>query len=324
MGTLDLWNNGATKKAILDFVNQVTTVGSKNFVPPKERIAVFDNDGTLWCEKPLPIQADFMLRKVAEMAKKDPELTKLQPWKAVTDKDYEWLQNVIVKHYQGDDSDLKQMSKALLEAFQDLTIEEFAKESSLFFKSATHPIFKRLYTECTYLPMQELLHLLEDKGFTIYIVSGGGRDFVRTISENIYNVPPERVIGSSVSLKFQEQDDKAQIIHMPALDIFDDGPAKPVRIWSRVGRRPIFAVGNANGDIPMLKFAKHPRYQSLALYIDHDDKDREFSYNKEASALTLEGQKHSWVKISMKQDWKTIFATQSSSTEKETTTNPNH
>jgi phosphoglycolate phosphatase-like HAD superfamily hydrolase len=237
------WNNGAAKRAILDFVTRITRQGSPDFVPPEARIAVFDNDGTLWCEKPSPIQADFLFRRLAVMAENDPGLRAHQPWKAVVEKDYQWLGDAITKHYKGDDSDLKVMAGGLLKAYEGATIEEFESTAEEFFRSAQHPLLKRPYLECAYEPMVELLGYLEANGFTNYIASGGGRDFMRAITQDLYGIPPERVIGSTVALAYRDDGDVGNVIHKAELDIFDDGPAKPVRIWSRIGRRPIFAAG---------------------------------------------------------------------------------
>jgi phosphoglycolate phosphatase-like HAD superfamily hydrolase len=304
---LPSWREGASKRAILNFVSLITQTGATDYVPPEARVAVFDNDGTLWCEKPLPIQADFLLRKIGEMTKEDPSLKSRQPWKAVVEKDYTWLSGAITHHYQGDDRDLNEMAEGLLEAYEGSTIEEFEVKASEFLRSAQHPTLRRSYLQCTYQPMVELLKLLEANGFSNYIASGGGRDFMRPVTQSLYGVPPERVIGSSVSLKFEDQDEYTEIVHRPDLDIFDDGPTKPLHIWSRIGRRPIFAAGNSNGDIQMLRFCAHPSRPSMSLLIDHDDADREFSYQTGAEkALELAHQK-GWVVASIERDWEKVF-----------------
>lgn len=308
MANLILWNDSKPKSDILSFIERITTKSSPDFVPVADRIAVFDNDGTLWCEKPLPVQADFIFRRLGEMTEKDSSLVKLQPWKAISKKDHKWLGDVITKHYQGDDSDLKQMSAGILKAFQNITVEEYAEKAKEFFQHSTHPVYHRPYNECAYPAMIELLDFLESHGFTNFIVSGGGRDFVRVISEKTYGIPPERIIGSSVALKFEEKNGTGDIIHIPALDVFDDGAAKPVHIWNRIGKRPILSVGNANGDIPMLKFCQHPRYPSLIMIVDHDDESREFKYNLQSDLLLEDAKRFSWTKISMKEDWKRIFS----------------
>lgn len=305
---LPSWNDGPVRQALLEFVTRVTTAGGPDFVAPEERIAVFDNDGTLWCEKPLPIQADFLFRRLAVMAEADPSLRDKQPWKAVVEQDYAWLGGAIDKHYAGDDSDLNQMAGGLLQAYAGATVEDFAATSAGFLTTAQHPQLGRPYLACAYQPMIELLELLEANGFTSYIVSGGGRDFMRPVTEDLYGVPPERVIGSTVALEYRDEDEFSTIIHKPDLDIFDDGPAKPVRVWSRVGRRPILAGGNSNGDIAMLRFAGHPSRPSLSLLLNHDDEQREYAYQKGAEASLERAAKDGWTVVSMKNDWATVFS----------------
>jgi phosphoserine phosphatase len=301
------WNDGKTKEAILRFVAQVTDESSASFVPPEARVAAFDNDGTLWCEKPLPIQADFLLRRVGEMVAQDPSLRTRQPWKAVFEQDHAWLSGVITKHYQGDDSDLKQMAVGLLRAYEGVTVEAFESAASEFLHSAQHPTLARPYLACAFAPMVELLRYLEAAGFTNFIASGGGRDFMRPITREIYGILPDRVIGSSVALEYREDGDTGTVVRKPELDIFDDGPAKPVRIWSRAGCRPIFAAGNSNGDIEMLTFASHPSRPSLSLLVNHDDAAREFDYQAGAEKSLEVAVKRGWTVVSVKDDWQTVF-----------------
>jgi phosphoserine phosphatase len=302
------WNDGKAKEAILRFVAQVTDASSATFVPPEARVAVFDNDGTLWCEKPMPIQADFLFRRIGEMAEKDPALRSRQPWKAVVEKDYAWLGGAITKHYQGDDSDLHEMAGGLLRAYGGITIEAFETAANEFLRSAQHPTLGRPYLACAFAPMVELLRYLETAGFTTFIASGGGRDFMRPITQDVYGIPPDRVIGSTVALEYRDDGDTGMIMRKPELDIFDDGPAKPVRIWSRIGRRPIFAAGNSNGDIEMLTFANHPLHPSLSLLVNHDDAAREFDYQSGAEKSLEVAAQRGWTVVSVKDDWQTVFA----------------
>jgi phosphoglycolate phosphatase-like HAD superfamily hydrolase len=302
------WNDGAAKRAILDFVARVTKAGSKDFVPPPERVAVFDNDGTLWCEKPLPVQADFLLQAMASAAERDPALRARQPWKAAVEKDYAWLGGVIDKHYRGDDSDLGVMAKGILQAYAGSTVEEFEAAADAFLRTAQHPALGRPYRQCAYQPMVELLSLLEAHGFTTYLVTGGGRDFLRPATEALYHVPPERVIGSSVELAYLDGGAVASLIHKPELGLFDDGPAKPVQIWARTGRRPIFAGGNSNGDIAMMHFCAHPARPSFGLLVKHDDGEREYAYTSGAEESLARAAKEGWTVASFKSDWKTVFA----------------
>src|SRR5262245_46359885 len=245
--SLPSWNEGPTKRAIIDFVTRVTTEGGKNFVPVEDRVSVFDNDGTLWCEKPMPIEVGFILERFAAMAEQDATLREKQPWKAAYNKDYAWLGNVITKHYHGDDSDVKVLMGGILKAFEGMEVEEYQASASSFLRSAHNPHLKRPYLGTAYAPMVELLRYLEANGFANYIASGGDRDFMRPITQELYGIPNERVIGSSNALKYQEDEHGGAVVYQAQPDVFDDGPVKPVRIWSRIGRRPIFAAGNSNG-----------------------------------------------------------------------------
>lgn len=305
---LSLWNETPAKKAIIDYVNAVTDPKSADFVPEADRIATFDNDGTLWCEKPMYIQLDFILRRWVEMANENPALREQQPWKAAVEKDYVWLGNAVMKHYRGDDSDLPVVMKGVLTAFEGVTIEDLSERAGNFLRTQSHPTLKRLYLECGYAPMIELLRYLEANGFTNYIVSGGGRDFMRPISQELYGIPPERVIGSSVSLDFRENGDGGDVLAQPHLDVLDDGPVKPTRIWSRIGKRPILAAGNTNGDIQMLQFANKPPRPALRLLVLHDDATREFDYVEGAEKSLELAKQYGWTIVSIKNDWKTVFA----------------
>lgn len=301
------WNENAARNAILEFGERVTREGTSDYIPPEARIAVFDNDGTLWCEKPLPIQGDFLFRRLAAMAQQDPSLRDRQPWKAVVENDTEWLANVITKHYRGDDSDFELMAGGLLQCYAGSSVDEFARMAKEFLFSAEHPRLKRIYAQCIYQPMVELLRFLEEKGFTNFIVSGGGRDFMRPATQELYGVPPERVIGSSVALEYREDGGAGTIVHKAAPEIFDDGPVKPVRIWSRTGRRPVFGAGNSNGDIAMLQYAMHPSFPSCCILVDHDDDEREFQYRHGAEESLKRAERFGWQVVSMRQDWKTVF-----------------
>jgi phosphoserine phosphatase len=304
---LGSWREGASKRAILDFVQRVTTEGSPELVPPSERVAVFDNDGTLWCEKPMPIQLDFLLRRLVVMADQDPALRTRQPWQAAYTRDYGWLGEVITKHYHGDDRDLPVLAAGVLQAFAGVTVEEFEAQADRFLRGTQHPTLGRGYLACGYAPMVELLGYLEAAGFRNYIASGGGRDFMRPISQEVYGVPRQRVIGSSVSLAWNDDGHGGTIVHKPEVDVLDDGPEKPVRIWSRVGRRPLLAAGNSNGDIPMLQFAEQADRPCLRLLVLHDDPDREFDYVVGAEQALQLASTRGWTVVSIKDDWATVF-----------------
>ncbi len=307
---LPSWRDTSARQAIQDFVTKVIDNNSPGFVPPEERIAVFDNDGTLWCEKPMYIQLDFILQRWLEMARETPDLAKEQPWKAAVAKDYAWLGNAITKHYRGDDSDLPVLMRGIGAAFSGITVEAFSARAGEFLRTQAHPTLRRLYSQCGYTPMIELLQFLEANEFTNYIASGGGRDFMRPITSEMYNVPPERVIGSSMSLAFRASDTGGDVLTQPHLDVMDDGPEKPIRIWSRIGRRPILSAGNSNGDVQMLQFTEGHTHPTLCLLVNHDDADREFDYTAGAEDALKMAQDRGWAVISMKHDWYTVFTTQ--------------
>jgi hypothetical protein len=278
----------------VDFVEAAT-----KDVPPDERVAVFDNDGTLWCEKPMPIELGFILQRLAEMAGENESLRDRQPWKAAVEQDYAWLGGVITKHYAGDDSDVKVLMGGILQAFAGWTVDDYGAAAHAFVTEGEHPTLGRTFHACGYAPMIELLRYLEANGFTNYIASGGDRDFMRPITGELYGIPPERVIGSSNGLRY----DGGSIVYLAEPDVFDDGPTKPVRIWSRVGRRPILAAGNSNGDVPMLEWA-----DGLRLLVVHDDAEREFDYVTGAERSLERARADGWTVVSVDKDWATVFA----------------
>jgi phosphoserine phosphatase len=217
------------------------------------------------------------------------------------------LGNAVTKHYQGDDSDLPVVMKGILTAFEGITTEELTERAGTFLRTHSHPTLQRLYSKCGYAPMVELLRYLEANGFTNYIVSGGGRDFMRSITQELYGIPPERAVGSSVELVFRENGDGGDVLAQPQLDVLDDGLAKPISLWSRIGKRPILAAGNTNGDIPMLQYANKPPRPALRLLVLHDDAAREFDYVVGAEKSLELAKEYGWTIVSMKDDWKTIF-----------------
>jgi phosphoserine phosphatase len=307
---LSLWNDTHTKQAILDFVAQVTDPQGKDHVPPQDRVATFDCDGTLWCEKPVQIQIAFILQRLAAMAEKDPSLRQQQPWQAAYEQDNAWFGDTVTKHYNGDDSGMKVLMGGVVKAFGNMTVEAFAAQAVAFFKTARHPKYNVSYLEVTYQPMVGLLDYLEAKGFTTYIVSGGGRDFMRPVTQQLYGIPPERIVGSAFTESFQADDQGAHIMRGAGIDFVDDGPAKAVHIWDRIGRRPIIAGGNANGDIPMLKFAGGQDRPALRLLVNHDDTARETDYTAGAEKAMKLAQERGWTVVSMKNDWKQVFSFQ--------------
>jgi FMN phosphatase YigB (HAD superfamily) len=276
-------------------------------VPPAERVATFDNDGTLWCEKPMPIELGFILQRLAAMAEREPSLRDRQPWKAAHDKDYAWLGEVIVKHYHGDDSDVKVLLGGILQAFAGMSVDDYQVAADAFLRQGRHPTLDRRFAECGYRPMIDLLGYLEANGFTSYIASGGDRDFMRPVTQEIYGIPSERVIGSSNGLRYAPDDHGGSVVYLAEPDYFNDEPVKPVRIWSRVGRRPILAGGNSNGDIEMLRFAGGPSRPGLSLLVLHDDPEREFDYVAGAERSLEEAEARGWTVVSVKRDWATVF-----------------
>jgi phosphoserine phosphatase len=301
------WRDTPTRRGIIDFVADVTSEGSTGFVAPAERVAVFDNDGTLWSEKPIPIQLDFTLFRMAELAQADPSLRERQPYRAAVERDYRWLGEAMVKHYHGDDSGLRLLMAAVETAFGGMTVDAFAAEVTGWLASASHPQLRRPYLSCAFVPMVELLRYLEANGFATYIASGGDRDFMRPFAEQLYGIPPERVIGSAFGLDLRLGEEDADLLYKSKIDFFDDGPEKPVRIWSRTGRRPLVAGGNSNGDIPMLRFARGSGRPALRLLVRHDDPEREFDYDAGAEEALQRAEEHSWVVVSVKDDWATVF-----------------
>jgi phosphoglycolate phosphatase-like HAD superfamily hydrolase len=301
MGDLTSWREGPAKQAILEFV---AAAGS---VPLEERVAVFDNDGTLWCEQPMPIQLDFILRRLVEMAEADPALRVRQPWKAAYEADHAWLGGVMAEHYAGDDRNVMVLGAGVLAAYEGVSVEDFEVEAEAFLRGARHPTLGRGYLETAYRPMVDLLDHLAANGFTNYIVSGGGRDFMRPISQDVYGIPRERVIGSSAALAYTGDERGGTITHKAEADYLDDGPEKPIRIWNRTGRRPLLAAGNSNGDIPMLDFTQHADKPSLRLLVRHDDDEREFAYSSGAEQALERAAGEGWTEVSVKRDWATVF-----------------
>ncbi len=302
---LAAWCDTPTRQAIVEFVDRVTI--GPDAVPVEERIAVFDNDGTLWTEKPMPVQLIFILKRLTAMAESDPSLRAQQPRKAAYEKDYAWLAGVVEKHYDGDDSEVKVLMVGIMRAFAGMEVEAYAAQAAAFVGDGVHPTLRRPFGSVTFQPMVELLRYLESKRFTVFIASGGDRDFMRGFAADIYGIPPERIIGSSNKLEYVSKNG-GSIIYAAAPDVFDDGPAKPIRIWSRVGRRPLIAAGNSNGDVPMLEFAGGPGRPALRLVVKHDDAEREAESPKGAESALERAATDGWTVISVKDDWKVVFS----------------
>jgi phosphoglycolate phosphatase-like HAD superfamily hydrolase len=305
--SLPSWNDTQTKQSILDFVAAVTSEDNPQFVPPSDRIAVFDNDGTLWCEKPMYIQLDYILRRMAERAEEDHNLRSKHPWKAAWERDLQWFGDAVTKHYQGDESQIQVLIKGLLSLAEGTKVEAIEAAARDFVRSVRHPTLDMLYADCIYQPMLELLGYLETNGFINYIVSGGGRDFMRGFSQDLYGIPRDRVIGSTVAYRYAESDHGGEIVQQAEMDVIDDGPGKPVQIWNLTGKRPVLSAGNSNGDLPMLAFTGGASLPALRLLVIHDDAQREFDYTAGAEAAIRTVKEHNWVGISIQRDWRQVF-----------------
>ncbi|MET1018885.1 MAG: HAD family hydrolase [Microterricola sp.] len=310
---LPSWAETASRARIIDFVARVSGAGP-DAVPVDERVAVFDNDGTLWTEKPMPTQLHYIVQQWAAAAAADPTLAERQPYKAAAGGDFAWLGAAVDKHYAGDDSDLKLMIGAILASTAGMSVLDYEDSVAEFYRSAKHMTLGTSYRDAVYRPMVELLRYLEAHGFSCYIVSGGDRDFMRPITSEYYGIPPERVIGSAVGLSYDEK--SAEVRYTTTFDFMDDGPIKPVRIWSRIGRRPILAAGNSNGDIDMLRFTQASRL-SLALLIHHDDDSGrgDAPYDSGAELALAAASEHDFTVVSVRDDWSNVFVPQGAGTE---------
>jgi phosphoserine phosphatase len=300
---LSSWNDGPAKSALLDFVARVTKQGGPDLVPPAQRIATFDNDGTLWCEQPVQVQVFFLIDRVKELASKDAAIGQRQPFKALLEHDHETLHSL---GKQG----LMELFAATHAGMDEDAFDEIARG---WLATARHPKLGRLFKECTYRPQVELLEYLRANGFSTYIVSGGGIDFIRAFAEEAYGISREQVIGSSGKLRFEAQEGGTTLMKLGELNSFDDREAKPQNIGLHIGRRPILAFGNSDGDLAMLRYAKWGQGSRLALLVHHDDAEREFAYDRDfalsplAEALDKAGE-YGITVVSMKRDWKTVFA----------------
>lgn len=298
------WNDGVAKGAILDFVAKVTTPNAPSFVPPSDRIAVFDNDGTLWIEQPLYVQAFFVFDRIKHLAPQHPEWQTQEPFASVLKGDLKAALSA------GEPA----LVELVMATHAGMTTDEFAAIAKTWLTTAKHPILKRLYTELVYQPMVELLAYLRANGFKTFIVSGGGVEFMRACTEQIYGVPPEQVIGSSNKTQYELHDGKPVILRLPELYFFNDKAGKPAAIQHYIGRRPIAAFGNSDGDLQMLQWTTGGQGESLGMIVRHTDGDREFAYDQAPmsslkDALT-EAEKEKWIVVDMQRDWRRIFAFQ--------------
>jgi phosphoglycolate phosphatase-like HAD superfamily hydrolase len=298
---LPSWNEGDAKQAILAFVDAVTDESGPDHVPPSARIAVFDNDGTLWTEQPLYIQLAFALDRVKELAPEHPEWTSTQPFQAVLEGDLGGLAK----------AGLAGIEQIVGATHSGMTSEEFDRIARNWFATARHPRFDRPYTELGYQPMVEVLNHLRANGFKTFIVSGGGIEFMRAISDRMYGIPPDQIVGSSGKVRYELRDGTPVLVRLAEIDFFDDKEGKPVAIQRFIGQRPIAAFGNSDGDQQMLQWTAAGKGRNLTVLVDHTDADREFDYRvSPMGTLKLaldEANQLDWTVVSMKDDWKTIF-----------------
>jgi phosphoglycolate phosphatase-like HAD superfamily hydrolase len=299
---LPSWNEGPAKKSILDFVARVAEEGGPAFVPPGERIATFDNDGTLWCEQPMYVQAVFAFDRARAMAEKDPALKDKPAFRAILSDDREAMAR-FGEH---------EVAELVGATHSGMSPQEFRAIAKGWLAHAEHPRFGRRYEDCLYAPQLELLAYLRSRGFKVFIVTGGGMDFVRAFSEGAYGVPPEGVVGSSAKTQFSARDDRGGLVKLPEVNSVDDGKGKPINIDLHIGTRPILAFGNSDGDLEMLQYTAGGDGARLMLLVHHDDPAREYAYDRSSpvgrldKALDAAG-RGGWTVVSMKQDWKSIF-----------------
>jgi phosphoglycolate phosphatase-like HAD superfamily hydrolase len=294
---LPSWNDGPARQAILAFVQNVTTPGSADFVPPAERIATFDNDGTLWAEKPTYFQLIFAIDRVKALAPQHPEWSSKEPFASL-------LKGDMQAALAGGD---KAVLEIVMATHAGMTTAEFEAVVKDWIATARHPQTRRLYTEMVYQPMLELLAYLRASGFKTFIVSGGGIEFMRPWTEAVYGIPPEQVVGSSIKTKFEMRPDGPVLVRLPEIDLIDDKEGKPVGIHSHIGRRPLAAFGNSDGDLQMLQWATAGAGARLALLIHHTDAEREFAYDKGAEKALAAAQAQGWTVVDMRTDWKVIY-----------------
>jgi len=299
---LPSWNEGATKQSIMDFVTRVTDPASPGFVPEAERIATFDNDGTLWAEQPLYFQLFFAIDRVKALAPEHPEWETQQPFKAVIEDDLEAL---VASGKRG-------LLELIMATHAGMTTDEFARIATTWLESTRHPTSGRPFTDMVYQPMLEVLDYLRAHSFKTYIVSAGGIEFMRPWTEEVYGIPPEQVVGSSIKTSFEIRDNGSVLMRLPEIDFIDDKAAKPVAINSHIGRRPIAAFGNSDGDLQMLQYATGGDHPGFALIVHHDDAEREWAYDRESHIGRLdkaleEATAKGWTVVSMRDDWRRIF-----------------
>lgn len=299
---LPSWNDGSSKKAITDFVSRVSDKASSDYVAPADRIAVFDNDGTLWSERPIYFQLYFAIDRIKALAPEHPEWKDTQPFKAVLENDMKALAA----------SGEKGLLELIMTTHGDITTAEFTEIATEWINTAKHPKTGKLYKEMVYQPMLELLDYLRANDFKTYIVSGGGIEFMRPWTESVYGIPPEQVVGSTIKTKYEIVDGKPVLMRLPEFDFIDDKAGKPVAINKFIGKRPIFAGGNSDGDLQMLQWTAAGDGARFMLYVHHTDAEREWAYDRESHVGRLdkgldEANEKGWTVVDMKTEWQVIY-----------------
>jgi phosphoserine phosphatase len=301
---LKSWNAGQAKSAIVSFVERATREGTTDYVPPSERIAVFDNDGTLWVEQPVYVQLAFIVDRVKELSARNPDMKDKEPFASV-------LKGDLSAALAGGQAALLEMVMA---THAGMTTDEFADIVSTWIRSAKHPKTKKPYTQMVYTPMLELMQYLRANGFKTFIVSGGGVEFMRPWAESVYGIPPEQVIGSSIKTRFEMRDGQPVLVRLPELNFIDDKAGKPVGIKQHIGRRPIAAFGNSDGDLEMLQWTCGGAGPHFCLFVHHTDAEREWAYDRSSHIGRLdkgldEAAARGWTVVNMEKDWNHVFAT---------------
>ncbi|MEN6370536.1 MAG: HAD family hydrolase [Armatimonadota bacterium] len=294
---LPSWVDNPTKESIIQFVKAATYKGSQNYIPPEERIAVFDNDGTLWTEQPMPFQFAFAIDRVKALAPQHPEWKNEQPFKAILENDRSYA----AKATQQD------IGKVMMATHAGMTTDEFQNTVLSWIRTANNPRFQRPYTDLVYQPMLELLTYLRANGFRTFIVSGGTSDFMRPWVENVYGIPPEQVVGSSLVTEYTAENGKPVLKILPKIDFIDNGAGKPVGIHKFIGRRPVMAAGNSDGDLQMLQYTAGGSGIRKMLLIHHTDANREYAYDKGAEEALKAAKENGWTVVDMKNDWNVIY-----------------
>ena len=299
---LPSWNEGPTKDALIVFIDEAQTDGSEGYIPPAERIAVFDNDGTLWSEQPMYFQLLFAVDRLKALAEEDPSLATTEPFRAVLEADRETLRTY----------GMKEIGEIIMRTHAGLTEEQFAGVVRDWVEQATHPRTGMKYTDMTFQPMKELLEALRNAGFKTYIVSGGGVSFMRPWVEDVYGIPPEQVVGSRVKVEYRVTEDGPALVRLPEIDLVDDKAGKPVGIYQVIGRRPVFAAGNSDGDFQMLEYTTSGPGPRFGLLVHHTDGEREYAYDRDSHIGRLErgldeAEDRGWQVVDMARDWATVY-----------------